>query len=319
MASKKLTYESLREEYATLWASMEVRASKAADIDATARKIIAKKTRYAAVQEATNVPWYLVGMIHAMESGCNFATHLHNGDPLSARTVLVPAGRPKAPPADGKMYSWKESACDALLMKGLDKIADWPVERICYELERYNGFGYRSFHADVLSPYLWSGTNHYSRGKYVADGKWSSTAVSGQSGAVAILKRISELDPSVVPVLSTDTPVVRPTDIEEKVSDPAEAFTRTPERAPVAGTVKGSRTVLGAIGGLFAVVGGFFKDAIEVILDAAAQVDVLSPVTKLADAFGITTPRVMVAIGVAAFGLVLYARFDDLFKGGSTR
>ena len=316
MASKaKLTYESLRAEYATLWASMEVRASKAADIDATARKILGKKTRYAAVQDATNVPWFVVGIIHAMESGCNFATHLHNGDPLTKRTVQIPAGRPKAPPADGKVYSWKESACDALLMKGLDKIGDWPVERMCYELERYNGFGYRNFHADVLSPYLWSGSNHYSRGKYVADGKWSATAVSGQSGAIAILKRLSELDASVVPVLSTETAIVRPSDIEEKVADPAEAFTRTPEKAPVAKTVKGSRTVFGSLVGMFATVGAFFKESIEVVMEAASQVEILAPTAKLADSLGITTTRTLFAIGVAGLFLAIYAKYDDTKKG----
>jgi lysozyme family protein len=315
MASKKLAYEALREEYATLWASMEVRASKAGDIEATARKILGKKTRYAAVEELTGVPWYVIGVIHAMESGCNFATHLHTGDPLTKRTVLVPAGRPTAPPADGKVYSWKESACDALLMKGLDKIEAWPVERICFEVERYNGWGYRSYHADVLSPYLWSGTNHYSRGKYVADGKWSATAVSGQSGAIAILKRISELDPSVVPILSTETAIVRPSDIEEKVADPAEAFTRTPEKAPVAKTVKGSRTVFGSLVGMFATVGAFFKESIEVVMEAASQVEILAPTAKLADALGITTSRTLFAIGVAGLALAIYAKFDDTRKG----
>jgi hypothetical protein len=92
-----------------------------------------------------------------------------------------------------------------------------------------------------------------------------------------------------------------------------------PPRAPVGKTAKGSRTVLGAIGGLFAIIGGFFKDAIAIVIEAAAQIDILSPAVKLADALGITTPRAMFAIGMAAFGLVLYARFDDLFKGWNTK
>lgn len=320
MASKaKLTYESLREEYATLWASMEVRASKAADIEATAKKIIGKKTRYTAVQDATNVPWFVVGVIHAMESGCNFATHLHNGDSLARRTVQVPAGRPKAPPADGKAYSWKESACDALLMKGLDKIGDWPVERICYECERYNGHGYRLHHKDVLSPYLWSGTNHYSRGKYVADGKWSATAVSGQSGAVAILKRISELDASVVPVLSTETAIVRPGDIEEKVADPAEAFTRTPEVAPLRKTLKSSRTISGLLTTFAATVGGIFKEAIGIAMAAASQIEVMAPVATVLSNLGFTTERVLYALAIAGLAWAAFARLDDAHKGANVK
>lgn len=222
----KPTFDSLKDEYARLWASMEIRPSKAADMAATANKILAKKARYQAVEKETQVPWYVIGIIHAMEGGCDFATHLHNGDPLSKRTVQVPAGRPKAGTAP---FSWKSSACDALTMKGLEKIKDWPIERICFELERYNGFGYRTYHPSVLSPYLWSGTNHYSRGKYIADGKWSSSAVSGQSGAMAILKRMTGVDASIVigaPPSSSET-------VEETIATPAEAFPRAEPSPPV--------------------------------------------------------------------------------------
>ena len=52
-------------------------------------------------------PWFFLGVIHAMESRFNFERHLHNGDPLSARTVRVPKGFPKAgnPP-----FTWEVSA-----------------------------------------------------------------------------------------------------------------------------------------------------------------------------------------------------------------
>ena len=305
----KLTHEALREEYATLWTSMEIRASKAADIEETAKKIVSKKTRYSAIEEATGVPWYVVGIIHAMESGCNFAKHLHNGDPLTGRTVQVPAGRPKAPPADGKVYSWKESACDALLMKGLDKVGDWSIERICYELERYNGWGYRRYHSAVLSPYLWSGTNHYVRGKYVADGRWSATAMSGQSGAVALLKQCMALDSEVRPQLSDVPPVP-----VVEASDPVAEFPKA-EPKPVVSTVKGSRTIFGALMGVLATVGATFKDSVSVVIDAAQQIEVLSPAMKVASALGITMERTMLVIGIAAIATVIFARLDDANKG----
>ena len=41
------------------------------------------------------------------------------------------------------------------------------------------------------SPYLWSFSNHYARGKYVADGHFSATAVSQQCGAALLLKRLA--------------------------------------------------------------------------------------------------------------------------------
>jgi hypothetical protein len=61
-------------------------------------------------------------------------------------------------------------------------------------LERYNGWGYRLYHPHVLSPYLWSGSNHYTSGRYVADGTWSETAVSQQIGAAVILRRMAECE-----------------------------------------------------------------------------------------------------------------------------
>ena len=42
------------------------------------------------------------------------------------------------------------------------------------------------------SPYLWSFSTHYARGKYVADGKWSPTAVSAQCGVAVLLRRLAE-------------------------------------------------------------------------------------------------------------------------------
>jgi lysozyme family protein len=54
--------------------------------------------------------------------------------------------------------------------------------------EEYNGYGY--FKHNVNSPYLWSGTNLYSKGKFTADGKYSPTTVSGQLGAAVILQAL---------------------------------------------------------------------------------------------------------------------------------
>jgi len=219
---KTSSFDLLQKEYARLWQTMEVRPSWASGIDRGARAILANKARYVSVQEKTGVPWPMIGVIHSLEGGLSFATHLHNGDTLKRRTYHVPAGRPKkgSPP-----FGWEESACDALLMKGLDKIDDWSPERICYELERYNGFGYRQHHPSTLSPYLWSASNHYSRGKYVSDGKWSSSAVSGQIGAIPLLFRLAEIDSSisfddkVVPLrpepvpLPAQKPVMQPSEI----------------------------------------------------------------------------------------------------------
>lgn len=191
------TYAQLRAEYADLWRTMSVHASRKGIVDRIVDKSLANKGKYATVSQRTGVPWEFIAAAHSLESSQNFTRHLHNGDPLSARTELVPAGRPKSgrPP-----FTWEESAMDALTMPAhsLHLVKDWPIERVLYELERYNGWGYRTFHPNTLSPYLWSFTNHYSQGKYVADGRWSSQAVSTQCGAACILKGIYDRDGKAV-------------------------------------------------------------------------------------------------------------------------
>ncbi|MDB5033387.1 MAG: hypothetical protein JWQ98_628 [Chlorobi bacterium] len=179
----------LRDEYRRLFDACEIRANRFASVDAIVSAIEANKDRYVAVGGPLGIPWYVVGVIHNMEASLKFTTHLHNGDPLKARTVQVPAGRPKtgSPP-----FTWEESADDALRQRGLNGLSDWSLPITLYRLEGYNGFGYRMGHPDVLSPYLWSFTNHYSKGKFVADHKFSHTAVSGQCGAAAIIRRMAE-------------------------------------------------------------------------------------------------------------------------------
>ena len=141
------------------------------------------------------MPWYFIAVTHGLEASFNFRAHLHNGDfPLSSRTRQVPAGRPTKwlPPSD-----WESSARDAQRLLGFTGQKDWSLERTLYRLEAYNGFGYRSY--GVPTPYLWSFSNHYDRGKYVADGKFSYTARSQQCGASVMLKMLAEAGELVWP------------------------------------------------------------------------------------------------------------------------
>lgn len=188
------TFLQLKDEYKRLWDSMIVRDTWSKLATKSAQSIISKKDKYLEVQSKTNVPWYWIGPVHQLEAGGSFLCHLHNGDSLQHKTRNVPSGRPAtgSPP-----FTWMESAEDALKMKSLHEIKSWSIERMLFEWERYNGFGYRRFHSSTLSPYLWSGSQHYSKGKYVADGRWSASAVSGQIGACVLLKKLCELDPTI--------------------------------------------------------------------------------------------------------------------------
>ena len=182
------SFEELKSDYAGLWSGMQVRPERAAQVDHIARGLMGNKARYEQVSRTTNVPWSVIAVLHQRESDADFRTYLGNGEPLNRKTRLVPAGR-------GPFSTWEEGAIDALQFDGLDKVRDWTPERACYEVEKFNGFGYRGKH--INSPYLWSFSNAYSSGKYVADGRFSASAVDEQCGAIPVLKRIMELDSSV--------------------------------------------------------------------------------------------------------------------------
>lgn len=183
--SIKLT-GALRAEYGKLFESCVVRPQYQGEIDAAVAKIIAAKPTYQAVETKCGVPWTVIAANHLLECNLRFDRHLHNGDPLSARTVQVPKGRPPGNPP----WTWEQSALDAL--RDYARWTDWSVAGTLFVLERYNGWGYRLHHPSVLSPYLWSYSTHYDKGKYAADGLWSPTLRSKQPGTAVILRRLAE-------------------------------------------------------------------------------------------------------------------------------
>lgn len=246
-------FPQLAAEYARLWASMTILSGRWAEAEQQARRILAHRARYAAVEAATGAPWFVVGIIHMLEAGGDFRCHLHNGDPLTARTRQVPRGRPLAgaPP-----FGWEASACDALDMKRLADVPCWSAPRIAYELERYNGWGYRAYHAATPSPYLWAGSCHYRRGKYVADGKWDAAAVSSQTGGLVLLKALLALEPAIAAAIP-DEPLLaagpRPRvdagePDDDRVADPPATFERPAPATPASVTpgaiaAEGSRSM----------------------------------------------------------------------------
>jgi lysozyme family protein len=181
--------EDLRTEYEHLFNSCVVKPGKFAEIDGYVSTIIANQVRYEAIGSPLGVPWYFVGIVHALECGLSFKKHLHNGDPLTARTINVPAGRPKT--SQGP-FTFEESAADALVFAGFNKVNDWSVAGILYLFEKYNGFGYRVSSVRIPSPYLWSYSNHYIKGKYSSDGKYDPELVSRQPGTATLLRRLAE-------------------------------------------------------------------------------------------------------------------------------
>lgn len=199
---------SLRNEYLGLFDSCSIRLDKLSEVDRIVQKINNNKSRYESVGIQLAIPWYIIGAIHNMESSLDFNCHLHNGDPLTAKTVHVPSGRPVSgtPP-----FTWEESAMDSLKFQKMNLWKDWSLAGFLYKIEEYNGWGYRTRHPEVLSPYLWSGSNHYIKGKYVTDGRWSDTSVSNQIGAAVLIRRLAEKNLITMPgnqIKDQDTPMV---------------------------------------------------------------------------------------------------------------
>lgn len=173
--------------YAEQYAQLKITPNKLPDVQFAANKVIQGKPRYEAVQAITTVPWWFIGIIHVMEGGGKFSRHLHNGDPLTARTVNVPKGRPKTgnPP-----FTWEQSAQDALNYMGFAGKTDWDIETALNRFEKYNGMGYKNVH-HIQSPYLWSFSQFYTKGKYVSDGSFDPNFVSKQPGTATIMKLLN--------------------------------------------------------------------------------------------------------------------------------
>ena len=181
---------NLKSEYEQLFRTCEIRSEHRSTVNWYVTKLTDpdNRARYEKVAGEVCAPWYFIGIIHAMEAGFNFRGHLHNGDSLKARTVNIPRGLPKTwnPP-----NSWEESAVDAIQHDRLSGLEDWDLASMLYRWESYNGFRSRTEH-NINTPYLWSFSTHYTKGKFVRDNVWSDAAVSKQCGAAVMLHVLVE-------------------------------------------------------------------------------------------------------------------------------
>lgn len=175
----------LRQEYRNLYDSLLVRPERASAVSWYLSRIERGRDRYESLGTELRIPWEFIAITHSLEASNDFSKHLHNGDPLTARTVRVPAGHPRdlSPP-----YSFEQSARDAMKLKNYDRQKDWGIEAILFRWEGYNGWGYRA--KGIHTPYLWSFSNHYVKGKYTGDHHYDKDAVSKQVGAAVLLHEL---------------------------------------------------------------------------------------------------------------------------------
>jgi hypothetical protein len=91
---------------------------------------------------------------------------------------------------------WDSSAMDALTVEGFTGKTDWSLARVLYRWEAYNGFGSRA--RGINTPYLWSFSTHYERGKFLSDRHWDPNLVSKQCGVAVMLRALvdaGQVDP----------------------------------------------------------------------------------------------------------------------------
>ncbi len=183
-------FDDIAEDYRKLFATCVIKDSMRDKLKWYTGKVTdeTRRAAYQRIEDETCVPWYFVAVIHGMECGYDLKKHLHNGDPLKYRTVQIPRNRPTQwnPPTD-----WHSSAVDALKYDKLTDVKDWDLAHVLYRWEGYNGWRSRVLYG-INTPYLWSYSNHYSKGKFVADNVWDANAVSQQAGAAVILKSLIE-------------------------------------------------------------------------------------------------------------------------------
>lgn len=173
---------------AARWA--RVQTLRQGEFVAVAKRLVAGKARYQVIEKATGVPWFIIAVIHEREASGNFSCQLAQGDPLHAASIHVPKGR-------GPFATFEAGALDALIACAPHAAAwkDWSPGGALALLEQYNGLGY--YEHGKPSPYIWSGTNQYISGKYVADGVYAPNVVDRQLGCAGLLLAMQGLDISI--------------------------------------------------------------------------------------------------------------------------
>jgi lysozyme family protein len=177
---------TLTAENSARW--QEMQASQI--VVAQATRVVARlwtpttKARYQTIATAAKVPAFFIALAHERESSGNWECSLAQGDPLSRRSIHVPAGR--IPPPAEPPFTFEAAAIDALTVcDHVNQWTDWSIPGGLTSLERLNGLGYAE--RNWPSPYIWAGSNQYHSGKYVADGQFDPDAVDPQLGCAVML------------------------------------------------------------------------------------------------------------------------------------
>lgn len=183
---------------AARWAAMHINAGRMAEFHTAAAGLIANKAHYQRIEAhlvsvGMGVPWWFIAIVDKREGGGGCRTQLGQGDPLGEVSRHDPKDRGPFFGAD----AFDRSCYDALIDCGpyAAKWLDWTVGGVLTIFEFYNGEGY--WDRGLPSPYNWSGSNEYVKGKFVADHVFDPNFVDQQLGCAPLLATMMTLDPSI--------------------------------------------------------------------------------------------------------------------------
>lgn len=172
--------------------NMQIHAGLIASLDSVARRLVAPaaKQRYQGISATTQVPWFVIAVIHEREASQRFNANIAQGDPFDRVSVHEPAGR-------GPFASFEDAAVDALTNCApfAARWGDWSLGGALTLLEQYNGLGYAR--RNLPSPYNWASTDQYIKGKFTSDHHFDPDVVDTQLGCAAMLARMQVADPSI--------------------------------------------------------------------------------------------------------------------------
>jgi lysozyme family protein len=198
-------YDALAPEYATLLAAMRVDPDREHELAARAAVVLELAHRHrdewVDVTGKTSVPrlWGMASF--ERESSSDYSRSPAQGDPWDKVSVDVPRGL-------GPYADWGAACVAAYAIDKLNEVGapNWIWTRACYEGGLFNGFGPRAHGRHT--GYLWSWTNIYTGGKYVADGRWDPDVHDQQCGTVPMMTALLKLDATLT--LADALPVLSP-------------------------------------------------------------------------------------------------------------
>lgn len=187
--------QKLKADNTDRWNRASLNADRVKEFEKVAKALMSGYDKYRDVSMRVSqmpncheVPWYVIAVIHEREASRRWDRNIAQGDPWCVVSTHVPQGR-------GPFKSWEDAACDALVNCApfAAKNIDWSIGGTLTLLERYNGLGYASMKPPLPSPYIWSGTNQYTKGKYVKDRDFRPEVVDKQVGCAGLLIAMSQI------------------------------------------------------------------------------------------------------------------------------